>query len=526
MKNRNGNGKLSSDQVMATLNAHKKIDLTHYWHILWQRKWILFTACIAMTSVSIVYAWLKIRPIYEVTASVYIQNSQMTRSVQAVTPGLVSNPDRRRLANRIMSIEYLTELSKRLNLAQDKMMISNAKSFQASAPWLSDEDAMSRAVVRYLREKLNLTINATSDQFQLSVRDESPHQAYNIVKSMTEIFVDQSINTDLKGIRDVKEFSDEQLAIYENKVAESEQKLRELQIRLTSSKAKNAGSSSDNITRLQELKSATQIAITHRQKRLNELENSLANRPLTNYWNENAELIQQKIRLDEKLIDFSHQLNDIGWQSSYDIKFNNDINNLRQEIHNKLKILVVDRFPEFNAEESAKTIEYQLVYFDLYYLRQRSQVIETTLNNFFRQIRTEPTTTIELEKLEEELKQNRKIYQVFLEQSRGSQIQEAFQNSDAEYKYQIIEPAQMPIYAVGGSKRNFVLMALLVGLILGVAVIVTLEFFDQTVRSAEDVEASVGIPVWGAIPKMTMPEANIESHLLERLKIKMNLSEN
>jgi hypothetical protein len=112
---------------------------------------------------------------------------------------------------------------------------------------------------------------------------------------------------------------------------------------------------------------------------------------------------------------------------------------------------------------------------------------------------------LELHRFEDELEQNRRVYRMFYDQSRGSQIEAALQNNDADFKYSIVEPARVPIFAVGGSKRNFVLMGFAASLAVGLALVIGLEFFDQSIRSVEDIEKNLQIPVWGIIPKISAP---------------------
>jgi hypothetical protein len=191
-------------------------------------------------------------------------------------------------------------------------------------------------------------------------------------------------------------------------------------------------------------------------------------------------------------------------QSNYEITLNNEINSLRQECQRKLTSLIQRLYPN-SYEMQQKILDYQMDKIALYILHARVKIANDILNSFVKLATAGPSDQIELKRLEDELEQNRRIYKLFVDQSRGSQIEEALQHTDAEFKYSIFEPARYPIYAVAGSKRNFVSLCFFVSLALGVAAIFVQEFLDQSIRSVEYIEETLQIPVWGIIPKTNAP---------------------
>jgi uncharacterized protein involved in exopolysaccharide biosynthesis len=178
---------------------------------------------------------------------------------------------------------------------------------------------------------------------------------------------------------------------------------------------------------------------------------------------------------------------------------------LRQECQRLLTSLIARLYPAAEATMQQTMVSYQLDQVDLYILNARVKIADEVLNSFVKMAATAPADQLELQHLEDDLEQNRRIYKLFSEQSRGSQIEEALQHSDAEFKYGIFEPARLPIYAVTGSKRKFVSLCFVAGLAFGVAMIFLLEFLDQSIRSVEEVEELLHIPVWAIIPKISAP---------------------
>jgi len=64
----------------------------------------------------------------------------------------------------------------------------------------------------------------------------------------------------------------------------------------------------------------------------------------------------------------------------------------------------------------------------------------------------------------------------------------------------IVDTAVTPTHPVKPNKQLNVLIALVVGLMASVGVVFLLEYMDNTVKTSEDVEKLLGIPVLGVIP--------------------------
>lgn len=81
----------------------------------------------------------------------------------------------------------------------------------------------------------------------------------------------------------------------------------------------------------------------------------------------------------------------------------------------------------------------------------------------------------------------------------------------------ILEVAQPEKNAVSPQKARVMLMALVLGLMLGAGGAMLQDLMDQRLRSAEDIQASLGIPVLGIVPHMSddhsVPERGKKVHL-------------
>lgn len=73
----------------------------------------------------------------------------------------------------------------------------------------------------------------------------------------------------------------------------------------------------------------------------------------------------------------------------------------------------------------------------------------------------------------------------------------------------IIEPAALPWVPIGPNKVATILLAAMIGFVLAVASAYLLEYLDDTLRTPEDVQASLNLTTIGIIPQVSEQEAGI-----------------
>ncbi len=496
------NSQPTAEQLLSLLNQKREFDWRQYWAVLGRRKWWVIIPIIFFTSASVVLAMLYIKPMYEASATIQVSPSRLQRSMREVTPGVSNAVDYRELQKKILNTPNLLQLIQRLELSKDPVANETAKTLHAKAKWLPYDEVLERVLLEILRENLAVQMNPGAQLFQITARNESPRLAYRLVKSLTEIFVDESKKNELRGIRGVMEFSNEQLEIYEQKVKASEGKLQALKERQASAQVQKIGLDANSVLQLRKLISTSESAIAERQRKLNDLQNDLRLPAIPLLWEREPEMREVKTKIEAKMADFKKSTIAVGLRTDSELTLDSEVNVLRQEYLRLLESAVARSYSTLSPELQSAMTEYQLGQMDLYILRTRSAVANDLLQRYAQMSTAAPADEIELLRLEAELEQNRRIYEVFLEQSRGSQIEEALQNSDADFKYSVIEAASIPVEPVGGSKRVFVLGAFGVSVILGFSLVIVLELSDQSIRQVKDIEQLLGTPVWGIIPKI------------------------
>jgi capsular polysaccharide biosynthesis protein len=89
-----------------------------------------------------------------------------------------------------------------------------------------------------------------------------------------------------------------------------------------------------------------------------------------------------------------------------------------------------------------------------------------------------------------------------LQQTQGSEIEQALQRTMAELKFKIVEPVIKHINPVKPNRIRMMLMAVVAGIVIGGGLIFLLEYIDHSFKNVEDVEKYLNLPVLGTIPKI------------------------
>ena len=98
--------------------------------------------------------------------------------------------------------------------------------------------------------------------------------------------------------------------------------------------------------------------------------------------------------------------------------------------------------------------------------------------------------------LQQDVQIAKNLYTEFLQKTNQASVQLAEQHNNL----QIIEPATMPVAPIGPNRFRIILTGFLLSLCFGIGLALTIEFFDDTVKTSDDVIRYVGLPTLAAIP--------------------------
>ncbi|HWP20757.1 MAG TPA: XrtA system polysaccharide chain length determinant [Burkholderiaceae bacterium] len=199
----------------------------------WRRRWVGLAAASLVALLGIAGVAL-IEDRYEATSRVYVDTQSVLKPLMA---GLAFQPDIdqqvRMLARTLISRPNVERLMDAPDIAL--------------AP--ADPRKREKAVMR-LMEKIKVTPSGGGNLYTVSYRDTDPERARRLVESLVNLFMESSIGTKTRDSLEASRFIDEQIAEYEQKLVEAENRLKDFKLR-------NFGvsgvSNQDYFTRISEL---------------------------------------------------------------------------------------------------------------------------------------------------------------------------------------------------------------------------------------------------------------------------------
>ncbi len=100
--------------------------------------------------------------------------------------------------------------------------------------------------------------------------------------------------------------------------------------------------------------------------------------------------------------------------------------------------------------------------------------------------------------LKREVESNKELYESLLKRAKETSVSEELQTSNIR----VVDPAEVPKVPIRPKKIQNIMLACILGLLLGFSVAFALEYFDSTVKNAEDIELYVKLPFLGYVPSL------------------------
>ncbi len=98
--------------------------------------------------------------------------------------------------------------------------------------------------------------------------------------------------------------------------------------------------------------------------------------------------------------------------------------------------------------------------------------------------------------LQQDVQIAKNLYTEFLQKTTQANMQLAEQHNNL----QIIEPATMPVAPIGPNRLRIILTGFLLSLCFGIGLALTIEYFDDTIKTTDDITQYIGLPALAAIP--------------------------
>jgi succinoglycan biosynthesis transport protein ExoP len=456
--------------------------------IMWRGRWLILLAVAAALIAGFVYI-NKATPIYNSTSRIYVEQSG-PKIISEMEEGLMT-----RSKNYLYTQTELIKSTPILSAVVDDPTVRRMKTFDN----VDNKTA-------YLKKKLQVKVGKKDDIISISLESPWSTEAAQIVNEIVDSYITYNATRKrstsaevLKILQSEKEKRDKELA--EKRKTLLDFKLANESLALESSKGniivERLARLSDAITQAQfdtiDAQSnyeATKVMLTDKEKIEQFINVQRAKGAFNTFSNQEMRLRTEIDTLEKQLSDLMLTLTEKATvvkvlQDKIAAK-NARLIELEKELQNQFMQLQLDTaYQEYLA---AREKEQQIREF---YEQQRTQTIDLNAQ------------LAKYEMLTSDFEQTKKLVDILDERIREINIVEDV----GALNISILEVARVANDPSKPQKARVMNIALVLGLMLGGGLAFLRDWLDQTLRSAEEISAVLGMPVLGVVPSMSRKQS-------------------
>jgi len=477
------------------------LDLRQLTRVLARRKWLMLLPWIVAVLVGVAAAFL-LRPIYVSRVTLMLEQPQELAGPLGGMVGGGINPEQQagRMREQVQSTVFLrgviTATGMRTAPEVREWALRSAKRY----PGLAPDQQVDAFRCDYLRAAIEVR-RERGDVFEITVSDFAADRARRLAEAVANQFVAASKAAQLDAARSTQSFSAEQEQVYRRKLAESEARLEAASRAALSGGATQVDAS--NVVRARGLLEQANLELEEQRQKLAGLQAQVQDRQLAA--DLGAVSGPRTATLAAQLAELDRQYSAVLVAASPD----NDGSGVRVliarkygELEAELEQNAVTALPALPADARDLLVRTRLAQADLTAKQAGRDEISRQVSGYRREQAMSPDRDLTLARLRQEVETNRTLYNSFVQQSASAQITEAFQNTRVGGRFSVLEPAMQPLAPSRPNRPLIILLAFVLGAVVGVGTVLIVEQHDESIKDAQEVENILGLPVLGAVPRV------------------------
>jgi uncharacterized protein involved in exopolysaccharide biosynthesis len=462
-----------------------------YLTILLRRKWFFVLPCASIVAISLIIGMFLPR-IYRAETVLMIENQQVINPlIQGLAVSTSMGQRLRTLREELLSWTSLSRLVHELGMDRHAQ---NPVAFES--------------LVRRIQQTINVRMRGDS-LVSISYEDENPELAQRVVNTITQIYMDRSLEDQSADAQTAIRFLNSEMSVYQKKLEDSERALREFK----------------------ELYVMQMPVATELNQQVIDLEVLL------------ARLSVENTELHPRVIDTRRQIGELKRRRNEEIKrvISSALSQGRdpQLYADLAKALDAPVGDEASAPTSP-TIRAAREAYETWVKRLDTTAASASQGMPQVQVVTAPqgggsnaglvdvvggaaATSIslaprqeqELARLGRDYETSASTYQHLQQRHEQAKITQRLGDSDQGTKFKVLEPARLPLKPVKPNLAKLGLFGWFLGIFVGAAAVFMAEYLDQSFQSAEELQAALAVPMLGSISTI-MTEQDLEDRRQRR----------
>jgi len=451
------------------------VEIRDYLVIIWKRKFVIATCVLVFLIVSIVFSFLYLKPVYQATSKILVDQPDQ----------IIMMTDGRGPMSAPLSVETQKKLMKSQSViirAGEKLGWDEKKSLSTLGGVLitSDEDTGIISVV----------VRSGNAQYCAEVANAYAYAFEEISKELA----DQTFKETIDYIK-------QQLKNAEMSLAEKEQAIFQFNLEQGVIMLDEEMKSRNELIMLSESdKISAELEIKQMETQINSLQNLFRDKQLTIVQNTD-------VLMDSRLItDFRLQLSELeGQRAGLLIKYkpnhpvvkelDSRINRLENKLEKYANDVVNGKYvsPSDLTAEKTFLVEMQT---KLLMLRTKLANLNAIIDRLKREQMQYPKMQYEYSRLLREKEVAEKLFFLLYEQQQQAEIEQI----QLDVNVRVYDKAQVPSRHISPNREKNLIIAIILGLVIGIGLSFLLEEIEETIRTSDDVKNYLNLPVLGSVP--------------------------
>jgi polysaccharide chain length determinant protein (PEP-CTERM system associated) len=404
--------------------------------------------------------------------------------------------------NRVaMSVPILNEEGLGKDAVRDYVELLKSRSMaEKVAKLLYSDEELTLGLINSVKSRVQISIVSQTNLIKISVTSEDPDDARDLANAYAQVFIDDSRISNQQETRAAREFIEEQLRIVSEQLWIADEKLLAFkQEKDTVIPTDETRSVLELLTKLEAERAVITLDLSELDTKLSEAyklfetqeETVISSTTITN----NPILAAMKQKLTDLELELSKALERYTEKHPTVISLKSEIEDLKLKMGEEVERIIETETITVNPIR--QTILNNLVDWETNKaaLFAKRDALDEIIMEVEAQLDLLPEKELELAQLLRDQSVAEKIYMILLENNEEIKIAEARETSDIRLVDEAVSPSS---YIKPRKKTNLIIGGLL-SLMIGCGLAILIEILDTTIKTPEDVEQILGLPVMGVI---------------------------
>lgn len=461
----------------------EEMDLIEYWHIIVKRRRLIGIVFVVTLIAATLFSFLS-DPVYEATTTLMVRDQGS--------------------AAQMMLFDSMGGTVR--NAAQNYVQIMKSRTILEPVLTKLGWDDISLTAVD---KQLVIQPIQGTDILRLSMQSTDPEKAQQFVNTLSDVFIAWNRHSRQEDQRSARLFIEAQLESVSADLRKAEERLREYR-----ENERALSPSNETIARINQLTSLeadlaeVRVALVETQERITQVRTQLADQDetllSTTTIAENPFVAQYRSRLADLEISLSGARERYTDKHPSVLALQAEIEDVRQKLSEQVQRVISTETRTINPihrELYGSLINLEV---ELMALQSREQALRSLVADSEAELTSLPAKELELARLMREAQVLEELYIMLMKRNEETRIAEAMQTADV----QVIDRAVLPERPVKPRIKLNIAIAGVLGLFIGVGLAFLLDFMDTSIKTKDEVEEILGLPVLGQIPDfdLTAPE--------------------